>query len=192
MIFPSHYDDVYHALADSSFKSYVEQNAITVAELILRAHSNSKITTIFGNGGSAADSQHLAAELMCTYEDRQRPSVSTIALTTDTSVITAWSNDFSYESVFSRQLEGLSQINGLSIGLSTSGSSRNVLKALDIAKMYGAETVLISGNGCSFKPYSRHIMLPSTNTAAIQTLTQVFYHSICEIIDRLLTHSLDE
>ena len=188
----SHYDDIYRVLVDGAFKSHTEQNADIVARMILSSYNSSKIITIFGNGGSAADSQHLAGELMCTYEDRERPSVSAIALTTDSSVITAWSNDFSYETVFSRQLEGLNRINGLSIGLSTSGSSRNVLKALDVAKIYGAETILISGNGCPIKPYSMHIMLPSTNTAAIQTLTQILYHSICEKVDALLACSFKE
>ena len=185
-----HYNEIYRAMVDEAFKSYVEQNAEVVATMILSASHNSKITTIFGNGGSAADSQHLAGELMCTYDDRERPSVSAIALTTDSSVITAWSNDFRYETVFSRQIEGLNRINGLSIGLSTSGSSRNVLEALDAAKNYGAQTILISGNGCSIKPYSMHIMLPSSNTAAVQTLTQIFYHSICERVDILSRYSL--
>lgn len=182
----SHHLQICQAIKDKKFKKILENDVDIVATTILRVKFSSKIITIFGNGGSAADSQHLAGELMCTYQDRKRLSVPAIALTTDSSIITAWSNDFNYETVFSRQIEGLKQVNGLSIGLSTSGSSKNVLKALDTAKLNGAETVLVSGNRGPFRPYSMHIMLPSSDTAVVQTLTQIFYHSVCDKIDALL------
>jgi len=178
-----HYDRIYQAIIDDKFRTRLDCDADIVARMIRDAYITSKIITLFGNGGSAADSQHFAGELICTFEDRKRPSVPAIALTTDSSVITAWSNDFGYDTVFSRQIEGLNQVNGLSIGLSTSGSSRNVLNGLDNAKNYGAKTILISGSGCPIRPYSLHVTLPSTNTAVIQTLTQIFYHSVCEIVD---------
>ena len=95
-----------------------------IAKRIKEINSENKITLIFGNGGSAADSQHFAAELVCTYKNRNRKPYKAIALTTDTSIITAWSNDIDFDSIFTRQIEAFEGITGLSIGLSTSGKSK--------------------------------------------------------------------
>ena len=94
---------------------------------IERYKSDNKIL-FCGNGGSAADCQHFAAELVCTYKNRYRKPYKAIALTTDTSIITAWSNDLDFDTIFSRQIQAFEGITGLSIGLSTSGTSKNVIK----------------------------------------------------------------
>ena len=102
--------------------------------MIEKINNDGKITAIFGNGGSAADAQHFAAELVCTYKSRNRKPYKAIALTTDTSIITAWANDFEYESIFARQLKHLENNIGFIIGLSTSGKSKNVIKSTRILK----------------------------------------------------------
>ena len=151
-----------------------------LADLIWETKISSKLVTLFGNGGSAADSQHWSAELMCTFRNRTRPPIPAIALTTDTSVLTAWSNDFDFSTAFLRQIEALDQINGLSIGMSTSGKSRNVLLALGNARSRGAKTVLISGSSVQENDnFDIHVILPSSNTPTVQTLTQMLYHEVC-------------
>ena len=156
-----------------------------LADLILETKSNSKLITLFGNGGSAADAQHWSAELMCTYCDRKRFPISALALTTDSSILTAWSNDFDFSTVFSRQIDALDQINGLSIGMSTSGKSRNVLIALSNASSRGAKTVLISGSSVhKNNDFDLHVVLPSSDTPVIQTLTQLLYHEVCNHLDQ--------
>lgn len=160
--------------------------SISLADLIRETKHNSKLITLFGNGGSAADSQHWAAELMCSFRDRTREPIPAIALTTDTSVLTAWSNDFEFSTVFSRQIDALAQSNGLSIGMSTSGKSKNVLSALTSAHLHGAKTILISGSSVSESPdFDMHIILPSSDTPTIQTLTQMLYHEVCQNLENL-------
>ncbi len=165
---------------DPIFLSSIE----TLAQWISIVNEQGKLSLIFGNGGSAADAQHWASELTCIYSNRSREPIGALALTTDTSAITAWSNDFEYESIFVRQVNSLKNVVGLAIGLSTSGSSKNVLYALDAAKSHGARTVLICGScGTMFKGLDLMIKVPSTSTATIQTVTQIVYHSICEYLE---------
>ena len=145
-----------------------------------------KIVVIFGNGGSAADSQHFAGELMCTYKNKGRKPYKAIALTTDTSILTAWSNDFSYDSVFERQIEAFDKQIGLAIGLSTSGKSKNVIRGLEKAHKLGIKTCFIRGI-CDSKELDLYhnflIEIPSKDTEIIQTITQVIYHSICQELE---------
>lgn len=145
-----------------------------------------KIIAIFGNGGSAADSQHFAGELMCTYKNKRRKPYRAIALTTDTSIITAWSNDFNFDSVFERQIESYNNSIGLAIGLSTSGESKNVINALKKAKSLGIKTCLISGILKEEKKNIDYLIeIPSSDTPTIQTISQVIYHSICEELEKI-------
>ena len=171
-------------LKQTSTLDKIEGQTRQIARLIVEAKKSDKIITIFGNGGSAADSQHWAAELVCTYQSRDREPYPALALTTDSSIITAWSNDFKYEDVFSRQIEAFSSINGLSIGLSTSGRSVNVLKALTTAKSCSAQTILISGDAVEeFESLDLHVRIPASDTPTVQTLTQLVYHRVCDHLE---------
>ena len=144
-----------------------------------------KLIVIFGNGGSAADSQHFAGELMCTYKNKNRKPFKALALTTDTSILTAWANDFSYDSVFERQVEAFNSQIGLAIGLSTSGESKNVISALNKANSLAIPTCLISGQKKKLIEYlDFNIEIPSKETEIIQTITQVVYHSICQELEK--------
>ncbi len=184
MKFSESFENLKSAL--SSYKEIEKLNNVSyeIANEIKQATKYKKITSIFGNGGSAADAQHWAAELTCTYKSKTRTPFLAQALTTDTSILTAWSNDSSFNEVFSRQIFALSSLNGLSIGLSTSGSSLNVLNALKEAKKHKAKTVLISGSSAKSFPFiDLHIKFNSTDTPTIQILTQMLYHSVCEFLE---------
>lgn len=143
--------------------------------------------TIFwcGNGGSAADAQHMAAELTGRFK-RERRSLPGIALTTDTSALTAIANDYSYEEVFSRQLEGLASSGDVLIGLSTSGNSDNVLLACKVAKSHSMTTIGLLGKdgGKIAEAVDYPIIVPSYNTPRIQEMHTFICHTICEFVDQ--------
>lgn len=140
-----------------------------------------------GNGGSAADSQHLAAELMGRFR-RERGSLPSIALTTDTSIVTAVANDYGYDSVFQRQVEALCSAGDVLVGISTSGTSKNVYAAMQTARTMGACTVAFSGQtGGSIATVADFALcVPSKNTARIQEAHILCGHIICEWIDRFI------
>ena len=155
-----------------------------VASLIKKAlHSGGKVL-IFGNGGSASDSQHIAAEIVGRFV-KERKGLPAIALTTDTSIITAVANDYGYEHIFSRQIEALCLKNDVVIGISTSGNSKNVIKGLEKANALGAITVgLTGGDGGLIQKISTHaIVVDSNETARIQEAHILIGHSLCELID---------
>lgn len=159
-------------------------NAELIADCISTTAQAGKIISIFGNGGSASDAQHWAAELVCTYQNRNRQPYPALALTVDTSILTAWSNDFGFESVFSRQLEAFRKVMGLAIGLSTSGKSNNVLHGLHTASYLGIKTILVTGSGApSYEEIDLTVRLPSTETPVIQSLTQMLYHEVCALLE---------
>jgi len=156
----------------------------SIAKLALDSiKSNGKII-IFGNGGSAADAQHIAAELVGRYKV-SRKGLSAIALTTDTSALTAISNDFGYENVFKRQLEALLNKNDLVIGISTSGNSHNVLNALEYAKSIHARVVGFSGaqGGKMNDICDINLIIPSDDTPRIQEMHIFVGHTLCHLID---------
>ncbi len=137
-----------------------------------------------GNGGSAADAQHMAAELMVRYVKNRQP-IASLALTTDTSILTAHSNDYSFDTVFSRQIEGLAQPQDIVIGLSTSGESVNVIKALEAANQKGCFTVAMTGGGeNSLNQLSNlYLSIASNETARVQEAHSFASHLICEGLD---------
>ncbi len=137
-----------------------------------------------GNGGSASDAQHIAAELTGRYKTERR-GLAAIALTTDTSALTAIGNDYGYHRVFDRQVEALVNEGDLLIGISTSGDSLNIISALLLAKDMGAETLGFSGKGGGKMNYACDINLvvPSDDTPRIQEMHILFGHTICQIID---------
>jgi D-sedoheptulose 7-phosphate isomerase len=137
-----------------------------------------------GNGGSAADSQHLAAELVGRFKGDRRALRST-ALSTDSSVLTCVANDYSYDSIFSRQIEALGRAGDLLVGISTSGNSGNVLKAFEVAKQLGLHTVgLLGKDGGKAKRMADHsIVIPSDATARIQESHILIGHTFCDLIE---------
>lgn len=137
-----------------------------------------------GNGGSAADSQHLAAEFVVRYK-KERPTLASIALTTDTSILTAHSNDYSYDTVFSRQMEALARPEDIVIGLSTSGNSANVIDAIKVAKEIGCYTYAWTGEsgGKLLDIADSTLRMPSAETARIQEAHMVIGHWLCEAMD---------
>lgn len=149
-----------------------------------------KKVLFFGNGGSASDSQHLAAELVGRF-DRERPSLKGIALNANNSTLTAIANDYDYESVFSRQIEGLGDPGDVAVGLSTSGKSPNVIQAVKTAKKKGIFTIALIGKdgGLLKKEADLSIVIQSSSTARIQESHILIGHILCDIIDELLFHS---
>ena len=158
-----------------------------IAEVIIQAYRKGKKVILFGNGGSAADAQHIAAELVGKYYLERAP-LPAIALTVNTSSLTAIGNDYSFAQVFVKQLEALGEAGDVAIGISTSGNSENVLKALKVAKKKGLITIGFTGEkGGRLKDavdYCLHI--PSDDTPRIQEGHITVGHIICEIVEREL------
>ncbi|RYZ98621.1 MAG: SIS domain-containing protein [Sphingobacteriaceae bacterium] len=155
---------------------------ITINSVIQSGHK----VLLAGNGGSAADAQHIAAELTGRYV-KERRSLPGIALTTDTSAITSIANDYGYDHVFARQLEGLAQPGDLFIGLSTSGNSQGILNAFETAQKIGCKTLGLSGrNGGKMNGLcDLNIIIPSNVTARIQEMHILIGHILCKAVDDL-------
>ncbi|MDP6736328.1 MAG: D-sedoheptulose 7-phosphate isomerase [Nitrospinaceae bacterium] len=144
---------------------------------------------LMGNGGSAADSQHIAAELIGRFK-KERGAIPAIALTVDSSSLTALGNDYGFETIFSRQIEALATAKDAVIGISTSGNSQNVIRALNLARNMGAATIGLAGHGGGNMKdcVDICIVVPSDDTARIQEVHITIGHIICEIIEQDLTH----
>ena len=159
--------------------------------VIIEALKNGNKVLVCGNGGSAADAQHIAAELIGRYE-KSRRSFPAIALTTDTSALTAISNDFGFEEVFARQVAGLAQAGDVLIAISTSGKSPNVLKAAATARELGCRTIALTGAGA--EPLSSacdvSVVIPSDRTARVQEAHITIAHLWCEMVDALMFDKL--
>jgi len=157
---------------------------IEAIECISKALKENHKLLFFGNGGSAADSQHIAAEFIGRFQ-KERLALPAIALTTDTSVLTALSNDYGYDAVFARQIEGLGQAGDVAFGISTSGNSKNVIEGIKKAK--DKELVTITLTGCDGGDLSKlsdiSIIVPSQVTARIQESHICIAHTICEIVE---------
>ena len=145
-----------------------------------------------GNGGSAADAQHMAAELMGGLSSNLRPPIPSIALTTDTSMITAWANDMSFETVFSRQIEGIGIDGDILIAISTSGNSANVYNAVTTARKKNIFSITLTGNngGKLLSVGDINICVPSKNTQIIQECHLLIEHILCEILESNFTENL--
>jgi D-sedoheptulose 7-phosphate isomerase len=152
--------------------------------MILALKKNQKIL-FFGNGGSASDAQHMAAEFVGRFL-RERRALPSIALTTDTSILTAVSNDYGFNQVFSRQIEALGQKGDVAVGISTSGDSENVLRAIKTAKEKGLGTIGLSGQtGGKMKDQTDiFLAIPSTETSRIQEAHILIGHILCDLVDR--------
>ena len=157
------------------------------ARVIGDALRNGHKVLAFGNGGSAADAQHFAAELVGRFE-RNRRGAAAIALTTDTSVLTAVGNDYGFEHVFARQIEALGMKGDVALGISTSGQSPNVIGALEAARARGLVTVALTGRdgGAVGRGADVHVNVPEQSAARIQEVHCTLLHAICELVEREL------
>lgn len=138
-----------------------------------------------GNGGSAADAQHMAAELMGGLVSHDRKALASIALTVDSSFITAWANDTSYSTIFSRQIEGLGKKDDVLVAISTSGNSKNIIKAIASAKANGIKVIILTGkNGGKMQSLGDiRICIPSSDTQRIQEGHILVEHILCEYVE---------
>ena len=154
-------------------------------EIITKCYKNGNKVIIFGNGGSAADAQHMAAEFIGRYL-LERKSLPAIALTTDTSIITALGNDYGFENTFSRQCESMVSKGDVIIAISTSGNSKNVLNGIKTAKKCGAIIIGLTGqNGISLQEMVDVLLIvPSKSTPRIQEGHRIIIHTICELVER--------
>ena len=159
-----------------------------VAEVISAAFQSGKRVYFCGNGGSAADAQHLAAEFSGPFYNRNRPALPADALHCNTSYLTAAANDYDYDSVYARLVDGIMQPGDILIGMSTSGNSGNVVKAFESARAKGVVTVGMTGQaGGKMKPLSDHLFnVPSANTPRIQEVHMLAGHIICELVENKL------
>lgn len=162
-------------------------DAVAVAGCLVEALRAGNKLLLFGNGGSAADSQHIAAELTGRYY-LDRPAMAALALTVDTSALTAIGNDFGFELVFARQLQGLGRPGDVAIGLSTSGNSANVVRGLEVAKELGLVTVAMTGreSGRAGEIADYCVRVPSTDTPRIQESHILLGHVWSEIVEAAL------
>jgi len=155
--------------------------------LIIKAYQNKRKLILFGNGGSAADAQHIAGELVNKFK-LERGALPAIALTTDTSVLTSIANDYDYQKVFARQVEALAEEGDVVIGISTSGSSLNVIKGIQAAKERGAKTVGFTGKDGDelAKIVDLVLKVPSNDTPKIQEAHITILHIVCYLIEKEL------
>ncbi len=158
---------------------------VEVAQKCVELYRGNNKTILAGNGGSAADAQHIAAELVGRY-GFDRPSIPSLALTTDTSNITAIGNDYGYDKIFSRQLEGMGQEGDIFIGISTSGNSQNLINAFEVAKNKNILTIALVGKdgGEMAKMADIALVVPSDSTPRIQESHILIGHILCDIIEK--------
>jgi len=162
------------------------------AKLIIDSVKNNGKLIICGNGGSAADSQHFAAELVGRFK-KERMAIPAISLTVDTSIITAWSNDYSFNTVFSRQIEAIGKKEDTLFAISTSGNSKNTIEAIKAAKKIGMKSIALTGNGggAMKEIADSNIIVPSNNTPRIQEVHTLIIHILCEIIENRIINGID-
>jgi len=160
---------------------------LAAAEAMAKAVRAAGKVLVFGNGGSAADAQHLSAELVGRLK-RERAAIAAIALTADTSVLTAIANDYSFDRVFARQVEALGRAGDVAIGISTSGLSRNVLAGIAAAREAGLTTIGFTGHdgGPLGRSVDIHVNVPEPDTARAQEVHRTLLHILCELVEREL------
>jgi D-sedoheptulose 7-phosphate isomerase len=180
--------DIIKALEENSrlndFLHSQKEDIETVSKEISNCFKKGNKILIFGNGGSAADSQHIAGELIGKFK-KERKGLPAIALTTDTSILTSWSNDKDFLTVFERQVEAIAKQGDILWGISTSGESENIIKAFEKGSEIGTINFSLTGkNGGRIKEKSDlNINIPSQDTPRIQEMHQLIYHIICEIVE---------
>jgi D-sedoheptulose 7-phosphate isomerase len=181
-----------HLLASAEVKRQVAEQCrdalLAAADLITEAFRSGGKLLLCGNGGSAADCQHVAGEFVSRLTmDFARPGLPAIALTTDSSFLTAYANDFDFEGVFARQVQALGRPGDVLVGISTSGNSANVVRAVETAKANNLRTVVLTGRGGRLKEMADvAITVPSTHTQHIQEAHLAVEHILCHIVEREL------
>ncbi len=173
-----------HLKTSQATLEYIANPLEEAANLCINCLQNGGKILIFGNGGSAADAQHIAAELVGRYK-KERKGLSAIALTTDTSALTSIGNDYGYDRVFDRQVEALADKDDVVIGISTGGSSSNVINGLQVAKDLGCKLIGFSGRdgGEMNTLCDVNLVVPAEDTPRIQEMHIVIGHTICQLID---------
>jgi D-sedoheptulose 7-phosphate isomerase len=171
-------------------EKFVKENAPLIAEvskLIAEAFNDGKKLLLFGNGGSACDASHIAAEFVNRFK-RDRPGLPSIALNTDMAVMTSIANDYDYSEVFARQVKTLGDQGDIAIAISTSGSSKNILKAVDAAKKKGLRTIAFTGlKGEKFAAKSDYaFVVASDDTPRVQEVHITLAHVICQMVEEIL------
>jgi len=174
--------------ARSAHEQFASDNAAGVADAtaaIVEALAAGHKVLAFGNGGSAGDAQHLVTELVVRFEDDRR-ALPAIALTADTSVMTAAANDYGYERIFARQIEALGVSGDVAIGISTSGRSKNVETGLSTARARGLTTIALTGNdgGPVGATAAIHVNVADSSTARVQEVHRTVLHAICALVER--------
>lgn len=158
-----------------------------VSKIIAEAFNEGKKLIIFGNGGSACDASHIAAEFVNRFK-RERPGLPAIALNTDMAVLTSIANDYDYSEIFARQVKTLAETGDIVIAISTSGNSKNILKAVDISKKKGVKTIVFTGmKGDRLASKSDYaFVVPSDDTPRIQETHITLGHVLCQMVEELL------
>jgi len=169
---------------------FAKENAdriVEVVQLIAQAFREGRKVILFGNGGSATDASHIAAEFVNRFV-MERPPLPALALNTDTAVLTSISNDYDYSQVFSKQLAALGHEGDVAIGISTSGNSLNVIKAIEVAKKNGMRTIVLTGGtgGKLAKIADHTFIVASKSTARVQETHITLGHTICQLVDEEL------
>ena len=174
------------AVANSPYIESIERAADMIHEAFASGHK----LLVFGNGGSSADAQHLTSEFVGRFVAERRP-LPAIALTTNQAILTAWSNDYSFDDVFARQLEALGVKGDVAFAISTSGNSPNVVNALRRARERGLQTIGVTGSGGGKMADLCDVLLavPLTTTARVQEVHLVTYHAICAAIEARLVEA---
>ncbi len=177
--------------AQENFVSQSSEALITAVNLVVECFERGGKLLLFGNGGSAADAQHLAAEFVNRFLINRRP-LAALALTTDTSILTSVGNDFSYDDIFAKQISALGKREDLALGISTSGNSANVIAAFGEAKEIGMKTVALTGcNGGKIRGNVDLLLnVPSDHTPHIQETHIWIEHMICQLADEKMFGSL--
>ncbi len=175
---------------DAKTRLLRDENALALiaraAEIITEAYQKGHKTLFAGNGGSAADAQHMAGEMVSKFRF-DRPGIPSVALTTDSSIMTAIGNDYGYDILFSRQIEAQGSRGDVFIGISTSGNSRNLVRARQACAEKGIFCIaLVGANPCSMDDYDLVIHIPSTETPRIQECQTLIGHIICCIVEEKL------
>ncbi|MBD5164542.1 D-sedoheptulose 7-phosphate isomerase [Helicobacter sp.] len=179
-------EEIHSHLESAQKMESLAEDLQKAAQMAISTLKNGGKILLCGNGGSAADSQHIAAELTGRYK-KERKGLCAIALTTDTSALTAIGNDYGYDSVFSRQVEALAKSGDLLLGISTSGNSKNVLNALKVAREIGCQTLGFSGReGGEMRNLCDVLLIsPSNDTPRIQEMHILMGHILCDLIERV-------
>ena len=178
-------EDEFNAHLKTAEKIFVVKNDLAeISALAIQTLKNGKKILLCGNGGSAADAQHIAAELTGRYK-KERKGLNAISLSTDTSALTAIGNDYGYEYIFSRQVEAIAQKGDLLIGISTSGNSANIINAFKEAKEIGCVCIGFTGRdgGAMKQLCDVCLIIPSIDTARIQEMHILCGHTMCELIE---------